>query len=237
MPAKLPPASRALLAVLSCPVLVLLCVAFVDRAVAGFSHAAFAGRTGAFDALTHIVDPLPPLAGLGVAAAGLAALLGWRPGPLGRTLLACCLATLLAIALKDQLKYAFGRLWPETWVEHNPSWIQDGAYGFFPFHGGRGWASFPSGHTTPVTAPASVLWARWPRWRALVAVPVALVLAGLFGADYHFVGDMVAGLYLGSACGLGALAVVAGSLGPPAGPAGAAPASRSGDREAACPAP
>ena len=28
------------------------------------------------------------------------------------------------------MKYAFGRLWPETWVDNNPSWIHDGAYGF-----------------------------------------------------------------------------------------------------------
>lgn len=225
MPDMHPPASRTLAALLSCPVLVLLCVGFVDRAAARLSHADFAGHTAGFDALTHIVDPIPPLAGLGLAAAGLAALLGWRPGTLGRTLLACCLATVMAIVLKDQLKYAFGRLWPETWVDHNPSLIGDGSYGFFPFHGGRGWASFPSGHTTLVTAPAAVLWRRWPRWRALVALPVVLVVAGLFGADYHFVGDMVAGLYLGAACGLGALALVA--------PAPPRPAAR----EAACPAP
>lgn len=238
MPAKPFPGSRVSVVALSCPLLVLLCVGYVDRGAASLSHADVAGRTAVFDALTHIVDPIPPLAALGVAVAGLAALLGWRPGALGRTLLACCLATLVAIVLKDQLKYAFGRLWPETWVEHNPSWIRDGAYGFFPFHGGRGWASFPSGHTTLVTAPATVLWMRWPRWRALVALPVALVLVGLYGADYHFVGDMVAGLYLGGACGLGALALVAPAFHAQVpGPVVAEPPSRSGAREAACPAP
>ena len=198
----------ALLAVLSCPVLVALCVFVVDRPAALMAHADLAGQRRAFDALTHLVDPIPPLAAVGIAAAALAALLGWRPGPAGRTLLACCVATLIAIVLKDELKYAFGRLWPETWVESNPSLVRDGAYGFFPFHGGRGWSSFPSGHTTLVTAPVAVLWSRAPRWRLVLLTPVALVVAGLFGADYHFVGDMVAGLYLGVACGIGALALL-----------------------------
>ena len=214
----LPP--RSLLVPLSCPVLVGLCIAYVDRAAAALAHADLVPHRAVFDALTHIVDPVPPLAGLGLVVAGLAARLGWRPGPVGRLLLACCLATAIAIVLKDQLKYAFGRLWPETWVDNNPSLIGTGAYGFFPFHGGRGWASFPSGHTTLVTAPMAVLWRRLPRWRPLVALPVVLVIVGLFGADYHFVGDMVAGLYLGAACGFGALAIVA-----PPGPGVAEPRS------------
>ena len=29
-----------------------------------------------------------------------------------------------------------------------------------PFHGGQGWASFPSGHTTLATAPMAVLMIR-----------------------------------------------------------------------------
>ncbi len=207
---------RPLLLVLSCPVLVLLCIAFVDRDAATLSHADFAGRNGVFISLTHIVDPIPPLAVLGFAGAGIAVLLGWRPGPVGRALIACCLAVLVAIAIKDELKYAFGRLWPETWVDNNPSWIHDGAYGFFPFHGRQGWFSFPSGHTTLITAPVAALWGRLPRWRPVLAIPVALVMVGLFGADYHFVGDMVAGLYLGAVCGAGSAALLSKLPGPAA---------------------
>ncbi len=205
---------RGLAAVLSCPILVLLCVGFVDRTAADLSHAVFSGHVAIFVWLTHIVDPVPPLAGFGLAGAGLAAILGWRPGPAGRTFVGCCIAVLVAIAIKDQLKWAFGRLWPETWVNNNPSWIHDGAYGFFPFHGGQGWFSFPSGHTTIITAPVAALWERLPKWRLVLALPVVLVVVGLFGADYHFVGDMVAGFYLGAASGIGAAALLRDRPGP-----------------------
>src|SRR5580658_10495109 len=90
----------------------------------------------------------PPATGILLGLAGLAALAGWRPGHWARIVIACCIAVLVAINLKDQLKYAFGRTWPETWVNDNPSWIGNGTYGFWPFHKGAGWASFPSGHMT-----------------------------------------------------------------------------------------
>ncbi len=161
-----------------------------------------------FRGLTHLVDPLLPLAGLGLAGAALAGSCGWRPQRAGHLLIACCFAVLVSYAIKEQLKFDFGRLWPETWVDGNPSWIKDAAYGFFPFHGRTGWSSFPSGHMTAITAPVSVLWARLPRWRPVLAIPVILVAVGLYGADFHFIGDMVAGCCLGAACGIGVLAVL-----------------------------
>ena len=183
-------------------VLVLASILFLDRPAASFSHAAFQGAD-LFRALTHIADPVLPAASLGLAAAAIAGVLGWRPGPLARTLLACCLAALVAQAVKDQAKFAFGRLWPETWINDNPSWIKDGAYGFVPFHGGTGWSSFPSGHMSGITAPVGVLWHRLPRWRPVLGLPVFLVAIGLYGADYHFVSDILAGMLLGAACGTG----------------------------------
>ena len=195
---------------LSCPVLVGLSVALVDRAAADFSHLEFAGRDQIFIDLTHIADPLLPAAALGLLVSAIAGCLGWRWSMAGRIGLAVCLAVAIAYLFREELKYAFGRLWPETWVQNNPSWIKDGAYGFFPFHGGTGWSSFPSGHMTIVSAPAAALWAALPRWRLVVAIPVIAVAVGLYGADYHFVGDMIAGTYLGAACGVGSWMLVRG---------------------------
>jgi len=207
MPMEPNPSHRCWKAILSCAVLVSLSIAFVDRAASTWAHGALRG-IAAFDHLTHIVDPLLPAAVAGLALVGIAVALGWKPGENLKTLLACCLAIVVAVALKEQLKVAFGRTWPETWVDRNPSWIGDGAYGFHPFHGGRGWTSFPSGHMTQITALAAVLWHRVRCLRLIWAALVLLVAVGLLGSDYHFVGDMIAGAYLGAASAAGILALV-----------------------------
>jgi membrane-associated phospholipid phosphatase len=192
-------------AILSGVLLVSLSIAFVDRPAATWSHANL-HTIVAFQWLTHLVDPILPLAAilLVVVAVGVAS--GWQPPAWVRTLVACALAAMIAVIIKDELKFAFGRLWPETWVHGNPSWIANGAYGFFPFHGGQGWESFPSGHMTRIAAVMAVLWQQAPRQRWLWGALVALVALGLFGADYHFIGDIIAGTYLGAACAISVVA-------------------------------
>lgn len=183
-------------------------IAFVDRPAATWAHAAFHNHRNWFDPLTHLIDPLLPLASGGLAIAALAAGFGYRPGRAAKVLVACGLAVILVVTLKDQAKYAFGRLWPETWVDNNPSWIDSAAYGFSPFHGGRGWASFPSGHMAVASAPACVVWRTVRRLRIVVCIAVALVAVGLLGSDYHFVSDVVAGTTLGVLVGYATVAVV-----------------------------
>jgi len=107
----------------------------------------------------------------------------------------------VAAGVKDQLKLVFGRTWPETWVRDNPSFIRDGVYGFNPFHGGPGFAAFPSGHTTAICAVISVLWICYPRYRVLYGICMAAVALGLVGADFHFLGDVIAGAFLGVSIG------------------------------------
>jgi membrane-associated phospholipid phosphatase len=190
-----------------CAALVLLAIGFADRPLSTWSHAEFHGQQ-AFIWLTWIVDPVPPLAVLGLIGAGIAAVAGWRPGARGRVLLALCLATVTALVIKDELKILFGRTWPETWTNGNPSWIGNGTFGFEPLHGGAGWYSFPSGHTTLISAPMAVLWLCVPRLRALWAALVALVVIGLLGADYHWLSDTIAGSYLGTATAVGMVALL-----------------------------
>ncbi len=75
-------------------------------------------------------------------------------------------------------------------------------YGFFPFHGGDGWGSFPSGHRSVVATTATIFWLVWPELRVVWAAIVAIVVVGLLGGNYHFVSDVIGGLYLGVAIGL-----------------------------------
>jgi membrane-associated phospholipid phosphatase len=157
---------RARLGLLACLIVAPLAIMFVDRAVSSWSHAKLHGQAMFVD-LTFIADYLAIACGWVLLLAGLAWLAGRRPGRAERVAVAAALAVLAASAIKDQLKRAFGRTWPETWTHHNPSWIGNGVFGFFPFHGGEGWASFPSGHTTVTTAAMAVLWCAYPRLRPI----------------------------------------------------------------------
>ena len=108
----------------------------------------------------------------------------------------------MAVSANGVAKEIFGRTWPESWLGDNPSWIRDGVFGFFPFHGGMGWGSFPSGHTTLITTVATILWIVWPELRWVWGVTVAIVVFGLLAGNYHFVSDIIGGLYLGAGVGI-----------------------------------
>jgi membrane-associated phospholipid phosphatase len=197
-----------LYALLASLLLLAFSVLFVDRAASTWSHEYLRGAAF-FDLLTHIVDPLRLMATLALCVGALAAIFwNWKPSVNGRTVITASLAVLVSAEIKELLKHFFGRTWPETWVDHNPSWIADQAYGFHMLHGGAGWESFPSGHTTQIAALAAVIWLRLPRIRWLGVALVFLVALGLWGSDYHFVGDILAGAFLGTACGIGMVGLV-----------------------------
>ena len=181
-------------------------IAFIDRPVAETAHAVWRAYP-AFEAMTHLVDPIPVLAGLATGGYVVAALFGVRPGPRGVVALRIALAVLVAIALKEQLKFVFGRTWPETWTNNNPSYIKDGVYGFFPFKGfgtGRAYHAFPSGHMTAISVAAVSVALNWPRLRWVMPLPVLMAAVGMIGANFHWVSDLIAGTGLGAAVAVAA---------------------------------
>lgn len=188
--------------------LIVLSIAFVDRLAAHQAHAVWRDNEPIFKALTHIVDPFFALAGVVAGCYGISALFGVRPGPRGQIALRIAVAVLVAITLKEQLKFVFGRTWPETWTNNNVSYIKDGVFGFFPQNGwyalasDRTYHSFPSGHTTIISVVALSLALNWPQFKWLMPIPVLLVAAGMIGANYHWVSDLLAGAALGSAVAL-----------------------------------
>jgi membrane-associated phospholipid phosphatase len=213
----------AALAFVSFPALVLLSVALVDRPFSTWAHAHLGDRQFSWFTMSYEGRPLPMgpfslMAGPGqvvgpIAAFVLAILVitrarGVRLALRGRIFLTLGLSVLTAMQINAILKRCFGRTWPESWLGDNPSWIGDAAFGFSPFHGGAGWASFPSGHTTAITTPAVILWFLWPELRPVWAALVVSVIAGLLGGNYHFVSDIIGGLYLGTVIGLTMLGIM-----------------------------
>ena len=181
-------------------VLVALSFGYLDRPWAYFAHSALAEFP--LRRLTRIPELFGTGAIVAVIVLGLARVAGWARSGVSHAIFLASVSFCVAVTIKDALKVSFGRTWPETWIHNNPSLIANGVYGFFPFHGGEGWASFPSGHMTVACSIVGVLWAAWPRLRVLLAlVPLATAI-GLLGADYHFIGDIIAG----SALGLGVAA-------------------------------
>lgn len=191
---------------IACIALVFLSVEFLDRPIARFVHAQSRVQPGVaqdiLDAMSRIPEILGGLAILLIIGLGLLRLVLGRLSGLAEIGFLAALSTVVAEPIKTALKLACGRTWPETWLHDNFSYIRDGVYGFFPFHGGTGWASFPSGHTTVACAFMAVLWLLRPRWRPLYALVVAASMLGLLGMNYHFLTDIIAGAYLGGAVGV-----------------------------------
>ena len=207
-------ARRILVGLVACAAACAVSITFLDRPIAVAVHAlirqpgSVTGRL--IGNLTHTPDLHILLALVLLIAIGVTKL--WRrlrgtgrrrsgaADPADVVFLASS-AVVVGEVTKGVLKYAFGRTWPETWVHHNPSFIRDGVYGFFPFHGGAAYGSFPSGHTAAVCAATTVLWRLWPRGRPLYALAVVIACVGLLGMNLHFLSDIMAGAVLGWAVG------------------------------------
>lgn len=186
-------------------VLVVLAVAvsyaWLDRPIATWVHGHLAHQgQRIFAPLTHIPDPLIPAAVITFVIFGLWLMAGRRLSKPITVVFACSLGVAMTEVTKNLLKWVFSRPWPETWTQSNLSYIHDGAYGFYWFHGGD-YASFPSGHMAATLAVVSVLWLSYPRLRLLYAVVVLAVAAGLVGANFHFLSDVIAGGFVGASIG------------------------------------
>jgi membrane-associated phospholipid phosphatase len=203
--------SRVLFGAIATALLIVISITYVDRPVARFMAMHVHDRLP-FIALGGIANIPTPMATTVLIALVIARWCGVPFNGLARLALAVALATVIAITIKNQLKFDFGRVWPQSHpfpgVHDHPSFLNDDVFGFFPFHGGDSYASFPSGHTTAITAPMAVLWALVPRFRLVWGGLIALVVTGLLAADFHFVSDTIAGLALGVAVASGTVSLM-----------------------------
>lgn len=182
-------------------VLVTLCYYFVDRPVAYFVRDHDIHR---FVVLKWLTYP-PPIIQTWAPAVLIGLVIRRAFGPFRRweqALFAAAVSLIVAVQFKNTLKYTFGRDWPDTWIDDNPSLFQDDAYGFHPFDGSIVYGSFPSGHTARVLSLVAVYWIAYPRWRWAGALATAAIVVGLIGMNYHFVGDTIAGGVVGGLVGM-----------------------------------
>src|ERR1700736_5241079 len=108
----------------------LISVAWVDKPIALLVDEHL-GMRHFPDELAHspgLSIPLP--SSLVFAVFGLSAILGRSFSRLERAMLLCDISVLAAEAIKNQLKYVFGRTWPDSWGPDILSLIRDNVYGF-----------------------------------------------------------------------------------------------------------
>jgi len=182
-----------------CIVAVLICYFWIDRPVAFFVYHHHINRISVFRWLTYPPPEIQNWSALVltilIVRRAWGSFLHWQKG-----LFVACLSLIVADDFRISLGDVFGRYWPNTWINNNPSLIGTGAYGFHPFQRGDDVGSFPSGHAARILAFAGVWLIAMPRSRSLQVVVILLstsMLVSLVAMNYHFVSDVIAGSVLG----------------------------------------
>ena len=177
----------------------LACIQWLDVPVARF----FLAASGHVSGLAQIVGSDEMVAGecLLMLLLALTRILHGSLPVVGKVIFIACCTSLCAFAANDYvLKFIFGRIGVYTFLG-DPSLPQ------FQFFQGSSDSVFPSGHMVMAAAFAGVLvrlYPRsWPLFAGLLALGAFLLLIG----DWHFLGDIIAGLFIG-----GLLGVLAGEL-------------------------
>ena len=186
-----------LLAFAATAILTAACVAWVDRPAAEFFDRHFSQAEWRLW-IDRVVAPFEAavfalflfLLGCGARVVSGRRLASWT-----RTPLLCSWAAMWATAAEIILKRLFGRGWTD------PTYLRDHLYGFHFLNGSPHWDSFPSGTATVSSAVAAVLWIVMPRSRGWGASLVVLLCVSVLITNYHWVGDVIAGAFLGASIG------------------------------------
>jgi hypothetical protein len=176
---------------------ILPCIAYADRPVADFAHAAFGG-TRLFRISIAILASLRALLvpmGLFVVGCGAWRLAGRRlPGwtkPFLKAALAAGIAGVVIIALKA----AIGR------SEPYPFYVLSRIHEFRPMRGGSSHRAFPSGTMGVASAFLAVLCLESTGRRWFAGTVLTLIAGCLIVTNSHWLADILGGLCLGTGVG------------------------------------
>jgi len=164
-------------------------ICWIDRPVAlalWKITSAIPGMTVSFNSLPNLL----PAASLGVTALFCILWFSRRAAPEHRFYRLVTIAVPLAFIMKTVLQFAFGH----TSVR---LWLQEGVpLAFRPFHPYRS-AGFPSGHSLVLAAFLAAVWLYFPRMRFPAIMVMTGMAAALLATSYHFVSDILAGVWCG----------------------------------------
>jgi membrane-associated phospholipid phosphatase len=180
----------------------LILVRWLDKPIALWVHSVFGSPRRAGELASAPVFSIPLILAVAFVVLGLLAIMGRRFSKLKATVLLCNISMLAADAIKNQLKFAFGRTWPDSWKPGVVSLVHDNAYGFHFFQSGLSFESFPSGHAAVAAATLSVLWILYPRLRAVWGIGIVAAAFGLVALNLHFLSDVMVGSFVGVSTGL-----------------------------------
>jgi len=174
-----------------CAVVVVLCAQFVDRPVALFANAHWEGKNSLAIPL-NLVLLFVPLGALAILGCGCTVLAERSLPRLAEATMLAGFSLMWALASTVYLlKPVFGRIDIATYLAH------PNLYGFKAFQGNSN-SGFPSGHVAIAASFLLVFWFFYPRARVLVGAVIGLVMIGLVLATWHFVSDVVGGLFVGA---------------------------------------
>src|SRR5262249_27438869 len=171
-------------------VCVVISYEFLDRPIAFYLHE-HVRHYRIFARATQLPELIVPLGAFVLLWLGIRALMQRPLSAFQAASLLCVVSLVITEAAKRELKIAFGRAWPETWMRNNPSLMRDGVYGFTPFQGGQAFASFPSGHTAAICSVMAGFWVAFSPRRGAFAVLVFRFAGGLGGGRFHFLRDVI----------------------------------------------
>jgi membrane-associated phospholipid phosphatase len=139
---------------------------------------------------------------------GLMAIIGRRFSKLETAITVSTISSLATLVVNSQLKFAFGRTWPDPVEPGIVSLLHDNAYGFHFFKHETAFESFPSGHAAFAAAVLFSIWIFFPKSRVICAIGIVAVDMGLLMLNLHFLSDVVAGTFLGLSMGLFTFAIL-----------------------------
>ena len=141
-----------------------ICFRWFDKPIALWIYDIFGGRRAPTELADRILS-FPRMSAIVFVVCGLAAIMGRAFSKLEAAVAMCAVSTLATIIIKDQLKFVFGRTWPDAWGPGIVSFVRDNVYGFHFFQSGTSFESFPSGHAAVAAAVLSVAWILFPNLR------------------------------------------------------------------------